>query len=177
MIGSESLTHLGDWRYHVSFLARLFAKHRPLSGLELGVCCGVSLSLFATITPYCSWVGVDRWEDPNQQEEAIRATLDKDVTLYRGKFQQMANSLPLRNGFGVVHIDGDHDYYSVTRDVQLARSLLAPEGIILMHDILHPYTEVKDVWHEIKSKYTTLESPSECGLGAFFPHSPLATVE
>ena len=36
------------------------------------------------------------------------------------------------------HVDGEHSRHALTRDLELATSVLAPEGIIVLDDMLHP---------------------------------------
>ena len=37
-----------------------------------------------------------------------------------------------------VHIDGEHSRAALTRDLELATAVLAPEGVIVLDDMLHP---------------------------------------
>lgn len=41
--------------------------------------------------------------------------------------------------YDLAFIDGAHDYESVTRDVNKAREVLAPDGLIVFHDYKEPY--------------------------------------
>ena len=36
------------------------------------------------------------------------------------------------------HVDGEHSRHALTRDLELATAVLAPEGIIVLDDMLHP---------------------------------------
>ena len=36
------------------------------------------------------------------------------------------------------HVDGEHSRHALTRDLELATSVLAPEGIIVLDDMMHP---------------------------------------
>ena len=37
-----------------------------------------------------------------------------------------------------VHIDGEHSRAALTKDLELATAVLAPEGVIVLDDMLHP---------------------------------------
>jgi predicted O-methyltransferase YrrM len=37
-----------------------------------------------------------------------------------------------------IHIDGEHSRAALTRDLELATAVLAPEGVIVLDDMLHP---------------------------------------
>jgi Methyltransferase domain len=36
------------------------------------------------------------------------------------------------------HVDGEHSRHALTRDLELATAVLAPEGVIVLDDMLHP---------------------------------------
>lgn len=41
-------------------------------------------------------------------------------------------------GVRLFHIDGEHSRHALTRDLDLATSVLAPDGVIVLDDMLHP---------------------------------------
>lgn len=58
-------------------------------------------------------------------------------------------------------IDGDHTYDGVKSDFEMYKPLVAENGIIALHDIVHhpnhPDVEVDKFWNEIKERYETKE--------------------
>lgn len=44
-------------------------------------------------------------------------------------------------------IDGDHNYYTVSQELQLIEQLLAPSGVVFLHDVGWPYGR-RDLYYE-----------------------------
>jgi predicted O-methyltransferase YrrM len=59
--------------------------------------------------------------------------VDGVVTVIRGQSPRALDGL---GPFGLVFIDGDHGFEAVTADVEAARKVLAPGGILAVHDYL-----------------------------------------
>jgi Methyltransferase domain len=47
----------------------------------------------------------------------------------------------------VVIVDGDHNYYTVTRELGLIEQLLSPAGVVFVHDVGWPYGR-RDLYYE-----------------------------
>ena len=53
-----------------------------------------------------------------------------------------------------VHIDGEHSRAALTRDLELATAVLAPEGVIVLDDMLHPgYPTLMVAVHEYLGRH------------------------
>jgi len=148
----------------------------PSTGVELGVGSGDSLLLFTSLWPNSLWIGVDKWVDPTTHllewsaaKLAAKTKLSsKKVVLLQGYFSSVVPKLRSHR-FDIVHIDGSHDLFSVYSDYESALSLVSPSGVILFHDIIHPYCDVHLVWQELKKGHCFKESlVGDCGLGAIF---------
>lgn len=75
-------------------------------------------------------------------------------------------------GFDLIMIDADHSYGGVKTDFELYAPLLAPGGLIVMHDILpnrfDPEINVAPFWTEVKARYPdTREIVADAEQGVF----------
>ena len=53
-----------------------------------------------------------------------------------------------------IHIDGEHSRAALTRDLELATAVLAPEGVIVLDDMLHPgYPTLMVAVHEYLGRH------------------------
>jgi predicted O-methyltransferase YrrM len=53
-----------------------------------------------------------------------------------------------------IHIDGEHSRAALTRDLELATAALAPEGVIVLDDMLHPgYPTLMVAVHEYLARH------------------------
>ena len=53
-----------------------------------------------------------------------------------------------------IHIDGEHSRAALTRDLELATTVLAPEGVIVLDDMLHPgYPTLMVAVHEYLGRH------------------------
>ena len=72
-------------------------------------------------------------------------------------------------GLDFILIDGDHSYEGVRRDFETYSGLLAPGGMIALHDILEnpsdPTIDVHLFWQEIAGRYQTEEIVHDPGQG------------
>jgi hypothetical protein len=61
----------------------------------------------------------------------------------------------------LIHIDGEHSRAALTKDLELATAVLAPEGVIVLDDMLHPgYPTLMVAVHEYLGRH-----PEMCVLG------------
>ena len=52
------------------------------------------------------------------------------------------------------HVDGEHSRHALTRDLELATAVLAPEGVIVLDDMLHPgYPTLMVAVHEYLTRH------------------------
>jgi predicted O-methyltransferase YrrM len=163
-----------DWSQHVDFLVRVFGVVQPKTGLELGVNCGISLRLFADLTPGCQWTGIDAWQNqwhwtdmPERETNARQLADGQAISLVKGYFQPEVERLGRK--WDVIHVDGNHDWWSVASDFRLAWQHVQPGGVVLLHDICFQAVDVPWFWSTLKrAGYRTEENASACGLGVVY---------
>jgi predicted O-methyltransferase YrrM len=94
-------------------------------------------------------IGIDLFDWPNPAvydrmlAHCARAGLaaDRFVAWKRGSRDIAADELRARLPSGAArffHIDGEHEYDSLSNDLELAHAVLHPSGIIAVDDMLHP---------------------------------------
>ncbi|HEY1187494.1 MAG TPA: class I SAM-dependent methyltransferase [Gemmata sp.] len=82
-------------------------------------------------------VSVDTRDPAPAGEWLVRFGLDGDrVALRRGRFSEVVT--PPLGPFDLVFVDGEHDAPNVLADVELALSVLAPGGVLALHDYPDP---------------------------------------
>ena len=101
------------------------------------------------LTPGEIAVGIDPFDWPNAGvfdrflANCASAGLSRDrFVAWKGKSTAIApDALRAKLVTGAarfVHIDGDHEHDSLTRDLELAHAVLHPKGLIVLDDMLHP---------------------------------------
>lgn len=160
--------------HEITRLYRFVEERRPHALLEIGTAKGGSLFLFcqaaaddATVVSidlplgrngggYPAWKApiYKKFVKPGQRLELLRTSSHLPVS--RDQARAIAPG-----GYDLIMIDGDHSYEGVKIDFELYSPLLAPGGVIVLHDILNnrfdPEIEVDRLWNEIKPRYETLE--------------------
>lgn len=105
------------------------------------------------------------------------STFKNDFLMIEGSSHDPANVEKVRNYLGNIDflfIDGDHTYEGVKRDFDLYAPLVAPGGIIALHDIAHSSAEhirVDMLWNEIKGNYKFeefLHDTGQYGIGVLY---------
>lgn len=172
------------WRGHLPFAGVLVARLRPRRVLELGVQHGDSLfTLAEALRRYgpegAMITGIDAWEgdshvgaQPAWMVERVSALAKtrSNVRLIQARFKDAADRIP-NGSIDLLHLDGAHDAEAVRADLELYLPKLAPEGVVLMHDIT-AYCRgfgVWTIWHEVAAKHPHLAFAHSAGLGLFAP--------
>jgi predicted O-methyltransferase YrrM len=120
------------------------------SMLEVGSFAGESALMFYNSGKFKSITCVDVWEDPHgakrmaYAEESFNKRLGGKVTKIKAAFTERLN-LPK---FDFIYIDADHNYESVKQDIQLAKKLIKPNGIIAGHDYSHGFAGLMNAVNE-----------------------------
>lgn len=172
------------WAGHIPFLFVLFRAMRPATYVDLGVYLGASLIAAASAardaeTSTRLW-GVDTWQGDEHagffQGDAIfehlKSTLDghfPDVTLLRCLFDDAREQFA-PGSVDLLHIDGLHTYDAVRHDFDTWRDRMAPDGVVMFHDICVHERDfgVHRLWAELKASHATLEFHHSHGLGVLF---------
>lgn len=158
----------------ITRLYRFVEERRPRTLLEIGTAKGGSLFLFcqaaaddATIVSidlplgrngggYPAWKApiYRKFVKPGQRIELLRTS--SHLPESRDRARALAPG-----GYDLIMIDADHSYEGVKIDFELYSPLLAPGGVIVLHDILQnrfdAEIEVDRLWNELKPGYETLE--------------------
>jgi predicted O-methyltransferase YrrM len=135
--------------------------------VEVGCYAGESTLMFLQSGKVKRFHAVDPWEvqpvdvnDPmktaldqmysnikNAEISFIKRVIDYSLTIHKTTFEKA--DLPLVD---FVYIDANHTYESVKRDIELALSILKPNGIIAGHDYYNEFTGVIKAVDEIFGK-------------------------
>jgi methyltransferase family protein len=108
--------------------------------------------------------------DPCLDTDLVRKYHDVgSVTVHAGRSLEVLPSL--EGPYDAVLIDGDHNYYTVLNELRLIgdRPLLAPGGMILLHDIRKPWARA-DLYYEPERIPAAAKSQTA-------PHGVLTAVE
>jgi hypothetical protein len=172
------------WAGHIPFLFVLFRLIRPRTYVELGVYTGASLiaacSAANLFCPARSLFGIDTWAGDAHTGDYDGNAIFRDLNGYLlSNFPEAqlirSSFLEARGRFAagsidVLNIDGYHTYEAVKEDFVTWFSAMAPQGVILFHDIA-VYDRnfgVHRLWGELKEKFVTIEFFHSHGLGVLF---------
>ncbi len=162
-------TAWGGFEEIVDFLGECV---QPKLTVELGSYKGYSSILLGGITDGNTYA-IDRWDDFTIYEQA-KANIDRarqefhidNVHPVRMDFTKYYRSKPWNGYIDILHIDGDHSYESVRQDFNTWSGDLAPEGVILLHDVANPaFVGPKSVLREESKNFNALLYPEGLGLG------------
>ncbi len=115
----------------------LYKERQPKSVLEIGVFYGGTLKEWLeNAQPATTIVAVD----PAHLNPHLYDTWKKNDTLLivvegRTGTQETDDQVRLNGPYEWIFIDGDHTQEAIDHDIELARSVLVPDGVILIHDI------------------------------------------
>jgi predicted O-methyltransferase YrrM len=174
-------------------LIRLVNDHKPKTVLEIGTARGGTLCLLCRFaSPEARIVSVDlpyarngggypHWKEPyfyrfaqrRQRLHLLRADSHSAETIAE------AGRLAGERGFDFILIDGDHSYGGVRHDFLSYRPMLAPGGLLALHDVLpndsDPSIEVNRFWRELEADpllatATIVADPAQrkCGIGLVY---------
>src|SRR5690606_18367791 len=94
-------------------------------------------------------LGIDLFDWPNPQVldrfeancDRHGVAADKRITWKADSRTMTAADLLAKTGgrkVRLIHVDGEHSRHALSRDLELATAVLAPDGIIVLDDMLHP---------------------------------------
>ena len=154
-------------RSEIVRLLELLAERRPKSVLELGTYLGGTLFLFATVAaPDATLVTVDLEEGPfgGGYPRAWRPFLrafarnNQKICLVLGDTKNPSTLATVTDALRVpvdfLFVDADHSYEGISSDYQTYSPLVAPGGLIALHDIVPGTADwvggVPQFWQELK---------------------------
>ena len=173
------------WSGHRRFVYDLLAWRQPATIVELGTHYGVSLFAMAQAALDLGLTtqlhAVDTWEGEehagrysSEVLDLVKATIDDhyravNITLHRQLFEEAVGSFADAS-VDIVHIDGFHSYDAARSDFETWVHTLAPNSIVLFHDVSQDsgYGSA-DYWDEISAAYPSQTFPHSFGLGLLFP--------
>lgn len=174
------------WGGHRRFAYDLARWMRPTRIAELGVHWGTSFFTFAQAMKdgrmkETELIGVDTFEGEDHAGHygpEVLETVQRIVREYfpkqRIELHQMffADALATVDdeSIDLLHIDGLHTFEAVKEDFETWLPKLAPEGVVLFHDVA-PDTGYgsTDYWNQIVEEYSGFAFEHSWGLGVLFP--------
>lgn len=184
----------GPWSGHRYFAYDLIANGRPARVVELGTHFGVSFFSFCQavrehgldveLHAVDTWAGDEHagfyddsvWERFNAVRQ--QAFADLDVQLHRSLFDDALADFE-DGSIDLLHIDGFHSYEAAKHDYETWAPKLAPDAVVLFHDV-DPASEYGSAgyWEEISAQHPSITFLHNFGLGVLFPngsevHAPL----
>lgn len=126
----RGLEFAGAWHEFVEFGRWLVETMQPETVVDLGTFKGNSAYAFASGRKDAKVITIDKEE----QEEA--KILDKVPNIERrvSTFNDQLDSFK-DNSIDLIHVDGDHYFNSVMEDVTNWSKKIAPNGVMLIHDV------------------------------------------
>lgn len=174
------------WGGHRAFGYDLVRWMRPARIAELGVHWGTSFFAFAQAVKdgrmkQTELIGVDTFEGeehagqygPEVLETVRRIVREhfagQQITLHKSLFSEALPKVE-DESVDLIHIDGLHTYEAVKEDFETWLPKLAPEGIVLFHDVA-PDTGYgsTDYWNELVEQHPGFAFHHSWGLGVLFP--------
>jgi len=177
-----------QFRVEFQALLEIFRAIKPERILEVGIHSGGSLYQWMKNAPGSLVVGVDvengPWGDPGTTDLAAWMQW---AEFYGVNFQPILASSQeswvvekvLAYGpYDFIFLDGDHSYQAINHDFFNYSAMLAPGGVVALHDILQhpddPQIQVWKLWAEISLIFETEEITShpfqkEKGIGICRP--------
>ena len=173
------------WGGHRHFAYDLTVALKPRRIVELGSHYGCSLFSFAQAIKdhglATDLFGVDTWQGDehagfysNEVFELVQKTISEhfkqvSITLLRKTFLDARSDIA-DGSVDVLHIDGLHTYEAVVEDFETWLCKLAPEGVVLFHDV-NPELSYgsRKHWEEVSGRFPALQFDHSWGLGVLFP--------
>lgn len=167
------------WRGLAAAGYEIVRHFRPRRMVELGSFGGFSTCVFGLSlkhhVPGGRLIAVDTWAGDAHtgsfgssvfdqfQDFRRRLGLEEVIEPMRMDFAEAARRIT--DPIDMLHIDGWHTYRAVTRDFALFRPLMAPNAIVLFHDINAHFTGMRWFWRSIVRQYPAAMFPQSFGLG------------
>lgn len=173
------------WGGHRGWAYDLVRFMKPPVIAELGVHWGTSLFAFAQAVKDASltsrMIGVDTWAGDEHTgpygSEVLRTVRaiaadffpSQDFELLQTTFDE---ALPrvADGSIDLLHIDGFHEYDAVAHDFESWLIKLAPDGVVILHDVAKStgYGSAR-YWEDLVRKYPGFAFEHSWGLGVVFP--------
>lgn len=171
------------WGGHIPFMFALADLSRPRRYVELGTHFGASFFAFCQAAQRggfdCVPVAIDAWEGDQHAGHYDESVFDRfkfvlsdyaSFARYLRMYFTDAAKLFAPSSIDLLHIDGLHTYEAVKDDFETWLPKMSDEGVVMFHDInVHERDfGVWKLWHEISSRYPSLEFRHSHGLGVLY---------
>lgn len=173
------------WAGHRGWAYDLVRFMKPRVIAELGVHWGTSFFAFAQAVKdgklSTRLVGVDTWRGDNHTGPYGNEVLESVREIGRRRFPAVEFMLlPMTfdealpsvgdESIDLLHVDGFHEYEAVEHDFESWLPKLAPDGIVLLHDVAEStgYGSAA-FWKDLLKKYPGFAFEHSWGLGVVFP--------
>ncbi|MFG0259645.1 MAG: class I SAM-dependent methyltransferase [Phycisphaerales bacterium JB041] len=174
------------WGGHRRFAYDLVRWMRPGRIAELGVHWGTSFFTFAQAMKDgrmkdTELIGVDTFEGEEHAGKYGSEVLDTVRRIVKSSFPRQsitlhkmffADALPVVEDESVdlIHIDGLHTFEAVKEDFETWLPKLAPDGVMLFHDVA-PDTGYgsTEYWNQLSKRHPSFAFEHSWGLGVLFP--------
>lgn len=173
------------WGGHRGWSYDLIRFMKPAVIAELGVHWGTSLFAFAQAVKDArlksKLIGVDTWRGDNHTGPYGNDVLDTVRTIAKEHFPKQSfdlkpmtfdEALPFVSdeSINLLHIDGFHTYEAVAHDFETWLPKLAPDGVILLHDVAVEtgYGSAR-FWLDLLKRFPGFAFQHSWGLGVVFP--------
>ena len=172
------------WRGHLPFAGVLVALIKPKTIVELGVQHGDSLFTFAEAMRRHGpdggrVIGIDAWQGDAHigdqpdwiYSRVLRHASDfPNVQLIRARFDVAADRIS-DGSIDLLHVDGGHAVDDVKADLEAYLPKLAPNAVVLMHDITayRPDFGVWKAWQDLADAHPSFAFAHSAGLGVVAP--------
>jgi len=173
------------WAGHIPFAFWLVKLLQAELIVELGTHTGNSACAFAHAQDYLDIDGethaIDTWEGDEYsgfyEKDVYEGLLAFSRSNFNGRLQLRRSPFQDRvadyenESIAILHIDGSHAYEDVRRDFLAWREKVAPDGVILIHDVAVTQDRfgVRRFWREVAGEESSFELPGSYGLGVLMP--------
>src|SRR5262249_32054274 len=180
------------WMEHIPFAMALIDMVRPRVFVELGTYYGASYCAFCQAITHLGLstqaYAVDTWKGDAQNGYNGTEVLDSLKAYHDPLYGSFSRLIPSTfdealghfpdGAIDLLHIDGYHNYESVTHDFETWLPKMSDRGVILFHDINVREFDfgVWKLWAKVKDCYPSFEFSHQHGLGvlAVGPNCPEA---
>ncbi|MBX3391495.1 MAG: class I SAM-dependent methyltransferase [Phycisphaeraceae bacterium] len=173
------------WGGHRHWAYDLVRFMRPRVIAEIGVHWGTSLFAFAQAVKDAGipsrLIGVDTWRGDDHTGPYGSEVLAMVRRIIAERFSGLridlhpttfdeALCLVEDASIDLLHIDGFHEYDAVNHDFESWLAKLAPDGVVLLHDVAENtgYGSAR-YWRELSARYPSFSFEHSWGLGVVFP--------
>jgi predicted O-methyltransferase YrrM len=170
-VGPEAPVPILQWQWEFQAVLDLYEERKPMKVVEVGTYHGGTLyHWLSKATPGATVISIDSYVTGVDNSGMYQDWCPTDVELIaiRGDSRKVwIDQGHLLRDTDWLFIDAGHTFNEVLDDWQSYSQFVAPNGVVLLHDIVpggeqHPELEVHQLWRQIQAKgYVTQEVISD----------------